>query len=287
MRGKAGSGANTRQIIGRQLGRLCLNAILCVLSLAAVFPFAWMVLGAFKPAQELMRPIPSLWPEAPGLQNFQKIFTLFPFGRFFLNSAGVTLVTVAFVLFTSSLLGYIFGKFEFPGRGLAFLLIISSMIVPFEVRVIPMFLLVQSLGWQDSYQALIVPFIIDAFGVYLFREFIRAIPSDYIDAARIDGASEWMIYRRIIVPLTGPVMSALAIFAFVYYWDQLIWPLVVISSDLMKTLPLGILLLSNQRGIIFDLTLAAGLLSVVPNLIIFIVFQRRIVRGVVLAGLKG
>jgi multiple sugar transport system permease protein len=161
------------------------------------------------------------------------------------------------------------------------------MIIPFEVRVIPMFLIIRGLNWVNTYQALIVPFIVDAFGVYLFREFIRTIPSDYLDAARIDGASEWRIYQRVVLPLTTSVMSALAIFAFVYYWDMLIWPLVAVSSQEMKTLPVGMLLLTNQRGGIYDLLLAAGLLGVVPNLIMFLIFQRQIVKGVILAGLKG
>lgn len=252
-----------------------------------LFPFAWMILGAFKPGAELQRPIPSFFPEHITIENFLKIFTLFPFGRFIFNSLFVTAITVLLILFTSSLLGYIFAKIDFPGSKILFLLILSSMIVPFEVRVIPMFLVIKELNWQDTYQALIIPFVIDAFGIYLFKEFIYSIPKDYIDAARIDGASEWAIYYRIILPLTTPVLSALAIFSFVYVWDQLIWPLVAVSSTAMKTLPLGMVLFSNQRGAIYNLVFAAGTLSVVPPLIVFVIFQKKIIKGMVLAGIKG
>lgn len=263
------------------------NLALLAGSLLILFPFAWMVLGAFKPAAELSRPVPTLLPEAPTLANFSALFEARPFERYFLNSVFITLVTVALILFTSSLLGYIFARGNFFGSKVAFVVIISSMIIPFEIIVVPLFLVVSNLGWADSYQALIVPYVVDAFGIYLFREFVLGIPRDYFDAAKIDGASEWTIYRRIAAPLCGPVFASLAIFSFVYIWDQLIWPVVVISSDARKTLPMGIALLSTESGARFDLVLAAALLAVLPPLIVFLIFQRRIVRGVVLAGLKG
>lgn len=269
------------------ISTVLVNAALALGSLGMTFPFVWMLLGAFKPAEELERPTPTFWPESPTFDNFRHLFAALPFHVFFLNSVFVTLSTVALVIFASSLLGYLFATKPFPGSRLAFLLIISSMVVPFEVKVVPMFFIVQKLGWIDTYQALIVPFVVDAFGVYLFREFIRGIPKDYFDAARIDGASEWTIYWRIVLPLTSPVSAALAIFSFVYYWDQLIWPVIAISSDAMKTLPLGIALLATERGARFDLAMAAGLIAVIPPLIVFLIFQRRIVKGVMLAGLKG
>lgn len=263
------------------------NAALLAGSLLMVFPFVWMILGALRPAAELTRPVPSLLPEAPSLNNFVELFAARPFERYFLNSLFVTGVTVGLILFTSSLLGYIFARGAFVGSKAAFIVIVSAMIVPFEVLVVPLFLIVSNLGWTDTYQALIVPYVVDAFGIYLFREFILGIPKDYFDAAKVDGASEWMIYRRIALPLCKPVFASLAIFSFVYIWDQLIWPVVIIASDARKTLPLGIALLSTESGARFNLVLAAGVLAVVPPLIVFLLFQRRIVRGVIMAGLKG
>jgi multiple sugar transport system permease protein len=267
--------------------KFSLNLILIIGSLLMIFPFIWMIFGAFKPASELQRPLPSFFPEDPSLRNFERIFTLYPFGKFFLNSVIVTVITVISILFSSSLLGYIFAKFKYRWLDFIFILVIASMIIPLEVKLVPMFMMIKDFKWEDSYRALIIPFIIDSFGIYLFKEYIRNIPQDYIDSAQLDGANEWGIFFRIILPLTGPVFSALAIFSFVYCWDQLLWPLVVINSDSMKTLPLGIILLSNQRGIIYDLTLAAGLLSVIPPLIIFIIFQKHIVKGAIMTGLKG
>lgn len=263
------------------------NAALLAGSLLMIFPFVWMILGSLRPAAELSRPAPSLLPESPSLDNFVALFTARPFERYFLNSLFVTGVTVALILFTSSLLGYIFARGTFVGAKAAFIVIISAMIVPFEVLVVPLFLIVDNLGWQDTYLALIVPYVVDAFGIYLFREFVLGIPKDYFDAAKVDGASEWMIYRSIAMPLCKPVFASLAIFSFVYIWDQLIWPVVVISSDARKTLPLGIALLSTESGARFDLVLAAGVLAVLPPLAVFLIFQRRIVRGVIMAGLKG
>lgn len=269
------------------ISRMWLNLGLIIGSMIMLFPFIWMILGAFKSASELKRPIPTFFPEAPSFHNFERVFSLYPFGRFFLNSVIVTIITTVIVLFTSSLLGYIFAKFKYRTLDIIFFIVIASMIVPLEVKLVPMFILIRDFSWEDSYQALIIPFVIDAFGIYLFKEYIHNIPQDYLDAAQIDGANEWAIYYYVILPLTGPVLSALAIFSFVYFWDQLLWPLVAVSSDAMKTLPLGLVLLSNQRGIIYDLTMAGGLLSVIPPLIVFIIFQRRIVKGVILAGLKG
>lgn len=276
-----------RKLNGWSSFSVAANLALLAGSLLILFPFIWMVLGAFKPAAELSRAIPTVLPENPTFANFTTLFATRPFGRYFLNSLGITLITVALILFTSSLMGYVFARGNFIGSKTAFAVIISSMIVPFEVLVVPLFLIVSSLGWQDSYQALIAPYVIDAFGIYLFREFISNVPRDYFDAAKVDGASEWIIYRRIVTPLCKPVFASLAIFSFVYIWDQLIWPIVIISSDAHRTLPMGIALLSTESGARFDLVLAAALLGVVPPLIVFLIFQRRIVKGVVMAGLKG
>ena len=255
-------------------------------SAVMVFPFVWMVLGSFKPAAELSRPVPTYLPASPSLDNFRALFQR-PFERYFLNSLAVTAVTVALIVFTSSLLGYLFARGRFLGANVAFMIILSAMIVPLEVLVVPLFIVVSSLGWSDSYQALVVPFVIDAFGVYLFREFIRGIPIEYFEAATIDGASDWTIYRRVAMPQCKPVAATLAIFSFVYIWDQLLWPIVVIASDDRKTLPMGIAQLSTESGARYDLVLAAAVIAVVPPLLVFLFLQRRIVAGVTMAGLKG
>ena len=269
-----------------RFGEILRHGLLLVSSLVMIVPFVWMILGAFKPAAELGRAVPTFFPEMPTLRNFEALFRDHPFGIYFLNSLVVTSITVAFILFTSSLLGYIFARANFRGANVLFALIISAMIIPFEVIVVPLSLIVQDLGLTNTRTALVLPFVIDAFGIYLFREFMRAIPKDYFEAAKIDGASEWRIYRSIALPQCRPVVATLGIFSFVYMWDQLLWPIVVLSSTENKTLPVGIAELSTESGQRFDLTLAAGVLAVIPPLILFLFLQRKIVTGVVMSGLK-
>ncbi len=270
-----------------QARSVLLHVIVGLASLLVIFPFIWMILGAFKPAAELRRPVPTWWPESAGFESFTALFSSFSFDRYFINSVFVTLTAVGLILFSSSLLGYVFGRGGFRGENALFLMFISAMIIPFEVMVVPLFLVISDLGWVDSYQALIVPFVIDAFGIYLFRETMAGIPRDYFDAARIDGASQWTCYRRIALPQCKPIIATLGIFSFVYIWDQLIWPIVAISSNAKRTLPVGISLLSTESGARIDLVLAAGVISVLPPLIVFLIFQRRIIKGAMMSGLKG
>lgn len=273
--------------LARRLGpKIALNSGLMLGSLIMLFPFIWMVVGAFKPMSELTSPNPTLFPRVFTLSNFTNLL-LKPFGQYFLNSLGVTLIAVTLILFTSSLLGYIFARGGFRGSKAAFFVVVASVIVPLEVTVVPLFLIVSGIGWEDSYQALIIPFMIDAFGIYLFREFMLGIPTDYFDAAKVDGATEWLMYRKIAMPQCKPIFATLAIFSFVYIWDQLLWPIVIISSDSRKTLPIGVSQLSSESGARFDLVLAAGTLAILPPLIVFFLFQRKIVQGVTMAGLKG
>lgn len=285
--GFAGPASRNLRHRGSRPAEVVRHGFLLLTSLVMILPFAWMILGAFKPAAELGRAIPTFLPAAPTLQNFKSLFRNHPFTVYFLNSLLVTTVSVMLILFTSSLLGYIFARGNFFGSNILFALIITAMIIPFEVVVVPLSLIVQSIGLTDTKTALIIPFVIDAFGIYLFREFTRGIPNDYFDAAKVDGASEWRIYRSIALPQCRPVIATLAIFSFVYMWDQLLWPIVVLSSTDKKTLPVGIAELSTESGQRFDLTLAAGVLAVIPPLILFLIFQRKIVTGVVMSGLKG
>lgn len=268
------------------VARVILNIGLMIGSLLMLFPFIWMIVGAFKPMSELTSPNPTLFPREATFSNFTNLLER-PFGQYFFNSLMVTIIAVTLILFTSSLLGFIFARGGFRGSKVAFLVVVSSVIVPLEVMVVPLFLIVSGIGWEDSYQALIIPFMIDAFGIYLFREFMLGIPTDYFDAAKVDGASEWGMYWRIAIPQCKPVIATLAIFSFVYIWDQLLWPIVIIASDSRKTLPMGVAQLSSESGARFDLVLAAGTLTLLPPLIVFFLFQRKIVQGVTMAGLKG
>lgn len=252
-----------------------------------VAPFVWMILSAFKPTAEIIRTIPTFLPEHPTLDNFRTVLTRYTFGRFLFNSLVVSLATSTLILFTSSIVGYVFAKIKFRGREVIFLLFLATMSIPFEIIAIPLFLEMKAVDGVDKLWGLAVPFVIDVFGIFLFRQFILSIPDDYLDAARVDGLSEFGIYWKIILPLTRPTIAALAILSFLYHWDSVFWPLILINSSANKTVPLGIILLTTQWGSIYDLTMAASALTVLPVLIVFLIFRRQFIQGFVLSGLKG
>jgi multiple sugar transport system permease protein len=255
--------------------------------LLMVLPFVWMILNAFKPTSEIISNIPTFFPKNPTFTNFKTIINDYSFARYLLNSLIVSISTTLFILFTSSIIGFVFAKIKFRGRDTLFLLFIATMSIPFEILAIPLFLEFKVIGGVDKLWGLAVPFIIDMFGVFLFRQMIMALPDDYLDAGRVDGLSEFGIYWRIILPLTRPTMAALAILSFLYHWDSVFWPLILINSNINKTVPLGIVLLSTQWGAIYDLTMAASTLTVLPVLIVFLIFRKQFIKGFVMSGLKG
>ena len=269
-----------------KLGNWVMTIVITILGLIMIVPFIWMFLSAFKPPEEIMRVIPTFFPEQPTLKAFREIFALYSFSLYLRNSMIVSVTISCAVLFTSSLLGYCFAKFQFFGKDALFLLIIIMMIVPFEIMVVPLFTVVNSFGMVNTLASLIIPFIVEPFGIFLCTQFLKGIPSDLIDAARIDGLSEWGIYLKLIVPLIKPALSVLFLFIFLFQWGFVLWPLVVASSDKVKTVALGITELQTQRGFVYHQTLAAAVLTITPMLIVFFFVRRGIVRGLVLTGMK-
>jgi ABC-type glycerol-3-phosphate transport system permease component len=252
-----------------------------------ILPFYWMLTSAFKPPQELFADPPTLFPHDWTLKSFNSMFSVIRYGRFFLNSVIVAVLTTAIQIFTSTLAGYVFSKFRFRGSNVMFFVILATMMVPFQAILVPLYIEMSILGWLNTYAALIIPMAVSAFGIYLMKQYTASIPSDYIHAARIDGLSEFNIYLRVILPMSGTAVSALVILTFLGQWNSLLWPLVVVGSDELKTLPLGITLLVQSRESRYDLQLAASFLMVMPMLIVFFFFQRSFVRGIAFTGLKG
>ena len=203
-----------------------------------------------------------------------------------MNSMFVTGMHVLLMLFTSSLAGFIFAKYRFWGRNASFAFILAQMMVPFQVVMIPSYLILVKLHLVDNLWGLIVPAMVDAFGIFLMRQFIEGIPSELIDAARIDGASEFRIYWKIILPQLGPAMAALGIFNFMGTWNDYLWPLIVITTHEKRTLPLLLTWYNTAHGTRYDLTMAASVLVLLPILVVYIFFQRWMVRGVALTGFK-
>jgi multiple sugar transport system permease protein len=280
------TGSLARQRRQRRIGKAVLYTLLTIAALLFMVPFFLMLSNAFKSSAEILRIPPTIFPENPSFDAFRKVIQDAPFIRWFGNSVFVALSVTTLVLLTSSLAGYIFAKFEFPGRQVIFVLLLMTMMVPFPVLLIPSYLVVNELGLVNSLWALIVPGMASAFGIFLMRQFIQGIPNDLIEAARLDGASEWAIYARIIVPLARPSMAALGIFTFLASWNDYLWPLIVINEVKKSTLPLALTFFNDQYTQRYDLIMAAATLSVIPVIIVFILFQRHIVNALVLAGMK-
>ena len=266
---------------------LATHAILAVAAFIAFGAMLWMVLASFKSAAEIIAKPPTFLPESPTFASYVLILSEQAFDRYFFNSIVVALPSVLLILFTSSIAGFVFAKFEFPAKELIFTIILSTLMVPPAVTLLPLFRLVSNLGWADTYQALIIPVCVSAFGIFLLRQFMEGLPSELLDAGRIDGASNWWIYRHIVLPLSISALSALAIFSFLANWDSYLWPLVIIYDEKMRTLPLGLAhLLGWSSRPRYDLFLTGAVITVVPVVVFYSFFQTRFVRGVTLTGLK-
>ena len=268
--------------------RIIVYTILILGSIVTLVPFIWVLLTSLKPSSEIIKIPPTFFPQNWTFQSYSTIFNdpKVPLARFFMNSLFVTGMHVLFVLFTSSLAGYVFAKYRFRGRNFSFSLILAQLMVPFQVVMIPSYLILVKLGLVDNLWGLIVPAMVDAFGIFLMRQFIESIPSELIDAARIDGASEFLIYGRIILPQLGPALAALGIFTFMGTWNDYLWPLIVITTHEKRTLPLLLTWYNNAHGTRYDLTMAASVLVLLPILVVYAFFQRWIVKGVAMTGFK-
>jgi len=250
-------------------------------------PLLWMVITAFK-SQEEARAIPlRLFPTVWRWQNFIEIWQVTPLGRGLLNSFFIGGCVTAGVVVTSTISGYAFAKLRFPGRDTLFILILSTMMVPFFLQAIPLFVIMARLGWINTYQALIVPGLVSAFGIFLMRQFMLTIPTELIDAARIDGCSEFGILWRIMLPLVKSAAAALSIFTFIFSWQDLFWPLLVAKKPDYFPAQLAIYYIQGQYGDYTSLLMAAGTVAILPSLIMFLILQERMVKGVTLTGMKG
>lgn len=265
--------------------RSFLYIILSAGAVAVAWPIVWMFLSAFKTTEEILRVPPTLLPRNPSVANFMDLFSLYPFFRSYLNSLVVITSGTFLVLFTSSLAGYIFAKFKFPGNNILFVATLATFMIPMEMKIIPLYLIVKGLGWLNTYQGIIAPGIVEAFGIFLMRQFMQSLPDDYLDAARVDGLSEFGIYARIALPLMKPGISTLAIIVVLGSWQAFLWPLIVINSAEMRTLPL-LLNTISYKGARYDLTMAGAALTSFPPLIVFFLFQKQFIKVATLTGLK-
>ncbi len=257
---------------------------------AAIFmlaPFLWMISTSLKGVGQVFEYPPRWIPETFHWENYRRVFTVLPFGRFFLNSAIVASAVTILQLVTCSLAAYAFARLRFPGRDVIFLAYLGTLMIPGQVILIPNFILLKYLGWINTYWALIIPGAFSAFGTFLLRQYFLTIPGELEDAAVVDGASRFQIYTRVILPLAGPALSALAIFTFLGQWNSFLFPLVVTNTTEMSTLTVGLRTLQGQYNTAWTLLMAGAVIALLPVLIVFLFAQRYIIRGIALTGLGG
>lgn len=257
-------------------------------SLIMFLPLLWAVSFSFGQPQEFFTLPPPVIPSAIRLDNYHGVFERVDFLRFFLNSVFVTACVTIAQLITCSMGGYAFARLRFPGKRIIFILFLASMMVPQHVTLIPVFIIIRGLGLYNNLGALIVPYATSVFGTFLLKQFFETIPDELEDASKIDGAGFLLIYWRVMLPLAGPPLATLAILTFNSSWNNYFWPLIFINSADKMTLPLGMIYLRGQDGVTNSgVLMAAIVLNLIPVLIFFLIFQRRLVEGVTLSGLKG
>jgi multiple sugar transport system permease protein len=278
--------ARARTLAGTLRYRLAgalVAVVLALLVFFAIFPIVWMVVSAFKSNAEILSAERSLLPQEPTLSAFEALFRFAPFGRFLLNSLIVAGGIAIIQTVTSSLAAYAFARIPFRGSNVLFTIFLMTLMVPPQVTLIPQFMLVSALDWVDTYHGLIIPQAFTAFGVFLLRQFFMAIPSSLEEAARIDGANRFMVFVRIILPLSGPAISTLLLVAFLAHWNALLWPLVMSTTEATRTVVLGLREFQGQYFTEWDVLLAGAVVATIPTIIVYLLAQRWFTRGVVMA----
>ncbi|TDO35634.1 multiple sugar transport system permease protein [Kribbella sp. VKM Ac-2527] len=261
-----------------------------LIAVAIVFmgPLVYAVATSLKPADEVFTPTPELFGSEIRWQNYADAFTFAPFGRYFLNSLFVAVAGTLVVVVASSLSAYAFARLRFRGREQLFVLFLGTLMVPQEVLIVPMYWLMQSLGWVDSYWALILPWAFTAFGTFLLRQFFLTVPVELEEAARVDGCGPFRSFLRIMLPLARPAIAVLTVFTFISFWGSFLWPLIIVNSVADKgTVPLGLAQFIGQQGTQWNLMMAASVLSMLPTILLVVLLQKHLVRGLLVTGLGG
>lgn len=271
----------------RVLGHAALYLLLVAVAIVVLLPLIWMVLTSLKPESDVTTFPPSLWPREWTLAAYVDVWRRVPFGRFFLNSVifagGVTIISLLF----DSMTAYALSRLRFPGRDAIFVIILVAMMLPFQVTFVPLYVTVHSLHLLNTFGGLIIPRATNAFGIFMLRQFFISLPRDLDEAARVDGASEFYIYSRVVLPLSGPALATLAVFHFMYNWNDFLWPLLIVSATDMETLPAGLALFVGQHVVEYAVVMAGATLALSPLFIAFLFAQKYFVRGIALTGLKG
>lgn len=281
-------------------GRFVVFAILFIGVVLFTAPWVWMISASFQPRGDMFNWPPTWWPEHFTIDNYTRFLESAGIARWFLNSAIISISIVALQLFFNSLAAYTFAKRRFPGRDAIFVFMLGTLMIPGIVFLIPNYLILQhiplfggndilgrgGIGWLDSYWGLILPSAVSVYGIFFIRQYMKSIPDELLDAARLDGASEFRIYSQIALPLSGPALAATAIGTFTWSWNDFFWPLLVISDPKLRTIQVGLSLFVVKNRTSWDLVMAGSVLATLPVLIVFLIFQRYFIRGIALTGMK-
>ena len=266
--------------------RLLIFIILLIVSIIIVVPYVWMLSNSFKTTMETLTDPMHIIPQDPTMAGYEKVLTKSPFFKWLWNSCFVTGINTIVILFTSSIVGYIFARFEFKGRNFLFAMLVFTMMVPAQVTMITTFIIIDGVGLYNSVWALIIPSFVNVFGIYLCKQYCEEIPRELIESAKIDGAGTFRIYWNIVIPQIRPALGALAIFTFLEYWNDYLNPLIYLSSTDNMTLPLALSYFSTQHSTDLSATMAASALIMIPAAIVFIIFQKQFIKGLALTGMK-
>lgn len=288
-------------MIARRSGRFLLLLVLFLGGLSMLVPFWWMVATSVKPDDQLFVYPPEWIPRSVDFRHYARVLSVSNFGRYVLNSFILVVVHTLTYLALASVAGYAFARLRFPGRETLFIVLLATMMIPQQVTMIPVFLMIKGvpffggndlygeggIGWMNSWWGLIVPSMVAPFGIFLMRQFFQTLPVELEDAGRIDGASEFAIFGQIMLPLAGPALVTLSLFSFDAGWSSFLWPLLITTTDEMRTIQLGLMIFRNQFLVEWGPAMAGATLATIPSILIFIAGQRYFVRGIAMTGLKG
>jgi len=273
--------------IGKSLGRGLLYILLILGGLVMIVPFAWMISTSLKSGQYVLSMPPQLIPNPATLDSYRRIFELYPVGRMLFNSLFVAGLTTIGQLVTCSMAAYAFARLKFRGHNFVFLLYLATLMVPFQVTITPLFIMMRIFGWINTYQGLILPGVFSAFGTFMLRQAFMTIPTEYEEAAYMDGASPLTIFLKIILPLSKPALATLSVFAFMGSWNSFMWPLFIVREETLMTLPVGLATLQGRWLTEWNLVMAGAVITVLPMLLLYLFAQKYLVQGYVMSGLKG
>ena len=278
---------------GRASDRIAMYVTLAITSVLVIGPFYWSFATSFKLPGNVFASPPQWIPHPVTFDNYKAVFTLLPFQRYFINSVIVTASIVLLNIVFATAAAYAFAKLRFPGRNLLFFVLLITLMVPFQVNLIPLYRIMVALHkfnphlGVNTYSGLILPSMIQVFGIFLMRQFLTTIPDEILESARVDGASEFRILRSVIFPIAKPGMATLAIFTFLGAWNDFLWPLIITNSDQVRTLPVGLALLANKNTVNWGTTMAGTMITAGPMIVIFLLMQRRFIEGLTAGSVKG